>query len=420
LVVFLTSRKIHLGIAAILGGLAIAVWRGLSLAKIAAIILGDVFSADTILLVCLMSLIMVFSSGMKKAGAMDRFARSIIAVAPSRRLAIALAPMLIGTLPVPGGAILSAPLVESMDTEGHMSAEGLSAANFYFRHILELLWPLFPAFVMTLSLAKISAIKLFSIHFYSAPVLFTLGLIFLLPKKNWGGKIEKKRPEPGEKRESFLKGIAPLAIALGSYGILTAFWGILSPSLLLSSAAKALIGRYGTILIGLSAGCVYVGLGKSGFSVFKGSLNGSTLRLILVLIGIRIFSALLGAAGVAQDAATEMQRSGFPPIVATALIPLAAGLVTGVGYGYVGLAFPIVFGMMDAQSTFPKEATIALAAAFGYAGMMVSPLHVCMVVSAEHFKASLPSTIRRVAPAIGIFLVIAMVYTLGITAVLGR
>ncbi|HAP54610.1 MAG TPA: hypothetical protein DCQ16_01305, partial [Spirochaetaceae bacterium] len=161
LVVFLTSRKIHLGIAAILGGLAIALWRDLSLAKIAAIILGDVFSADTILLVCLMSLIMVFSSGMKKAGAMDRFARSIIAVAPSQRLAIALAPMLIGTLPVPGGAILSAPLVESMDTEGRMGAEGLSAANFYFRHNLELLWPLFPAFVMNLSLAKISAIKLF-------------------------------------------------------------------------------------------------------------------------------------------------------------------------------------------------------------------------------------------------------------------
>jgi integral membrane protein (TIGR00529 family) len=357
---------------------------------------------------------------MKKAGAMDRFARSIIAIAPSRRLAIALAPMLIGTLPVPGGAILSAPLVESMDAEGRMSGEGLSAANFYFRHILELLWPLFPAFVMTLSLANISAIKLFSIHFYSAPVLFTLGLIFLLPKKNWSGKIEKQRPQPGEKREPFLKGIAPLAIALGSYGILTALWGILSPSLQLSLAVKALIGRYATILLGLSAGCAYVGLGNSGFSVFKGSLNSSTLRLILVLIGIRIFSALLGAAGVAQDAATEMERSGFPPLVATALIPLAAGLVTGVGYGYVGLAFPIVLGMMEAQATFPKEATIALAAAFGYAGMMVSPLHVCMVVSAEHFKAGLPSTIRRVAPAIGIFLVIAVAYALGITAVLGR
>jgi Uncharacterized conserved protein len=74
---------------------------------------------------------MVFSSAMKKAGAMERLANSIIAVAPSRRMAIALAPMLIGTLPVPGGAVLSAPMVESMDSEGRMSGEALSAANYF-------------------------------------------------------------------------------------------------------------------------------------------------------------------------------------------------------------------------------------------------------------------------------------------------
>ena len=366
-----------------------------------------------------MSLIMVFSSAMKKAGAMDRLASSIVAVAPSRRLAIALAPMLIGTLPVPGGAVLSAPMVESMDSDGRMGPEGLSAANFYFRHIIELIWPLFPAFVMTLALAEISAIKLFSIHFYSAPLLFTLGLIFLLPKKAWA--TDKKLPTltSDKHRGSFLIGIAPLAIALGGYGVLALLWGIVAPSIDFSPAVKALIGRYGTIILGLTFGCIYVGSSKEGFSVFKGSLKASTLRLILVLIGIRIFSALLSQSGVAQEAALEMERSGFPPFVAAALIPFAAGLVTGVGYGYVGLAFPIVFAMMDSQTSLPKEATIALAAAFGYGGMMLSPLHICMVVSAEHFKAGLPSTIRRVAVPVGIFLIIATAYALGIAALLG-
>ncbi len=409
----------QLGLAAIAGGLAIAFWRGLSLSTVARTILDDLFSADTMLLVCLMCLIMIFSSAMKKAGAMDRFARSIIAVAPSRRIAVALAPMLIGTLPVPGGAILSAPLVESMASEKDISPESLSAANFYFRHIIELTWPLFPAFVMTLSLADISAVTLLSIHFYSAPVLFTLGLIFLLPKKSWGKIRQVKTMPAGVKRESFIAGIAPLAIALGGYGILALLWGLISPSLEIPLAIKSLIGRYATILLGLSAGCFYVGLGKQGFSVFKGSIQISTYRLILVLVGIRIFSALLGAAGVAQEAALEMERSGFPPVVATALIPLAAGLVTGVGYGYVGLAFPIVFGMMSAQGAIPKEATIALAAAFGYAGMMISPLHVCMVVSAEHFKTKLPATIKRVALPIGIFLLIAITYALALSALIG-
>jgi integral membrane protein (TIGR00529 family) len=419
LVVFLTSRKVHLGLAAIIGGLAIALWRGLSLGTIAEVIFADVFSADTILLVCLMSLIMVFSSAMKKAGAMDRLARSIIAVAPSRRIAIALAPMLIGTLPVPGGAVLSAPMVESMNSEGRMSPDALSAANYFFRHIMELIWPLYPAFVMTLALAQIPAFTLLSLQFYSAPLLFFLGTVFLLPKKTWNGEAKKTKTRPGEKKESFIAGIAPLAIALGSYGVFTLLWGLLSPVLGLPKAANALIARYATILLGLAAGCIYVGLGKTGFSVFKGSLKSSTFRLILVLVGIRIFSALLGAAGAALEAAAELERSGFPPVVATALIPLAAGLVTGVGYGYVGLAFPIVFGMIPSDGAFPKEATITLAAAFGYAGMMLSPLHVCMVVSAEHFKAKLPSTIRRVALPVGIFLLIAIAYSTAIAAIVG-
>jgi hypothetical protein len=309
-------------------------------------------------------------------------------------------------------------MVESMDSEGRMSGEALSAANYFFRHIMELIWPLYPAFVMTLSLAQIPAFRLLSIHFYTAPLLFGLGLIFLLPKKIWEGENKTKKLELGAKRGSFLIGIAPLAIALGMYGILTILWGFIAPILNLPSAANALIARYATILLGLVAGCVYVGLGKDGFSVFKGSLKASTFRLIFVLIGIRVFSALLGAAGAAQEAAVEMEQIGFPPFVATALIPLTAGLVTGVGYGYVGLAFPIVFGMMSSQQAFPKEATIALAGAFGYAGMMLSPLHVCMVVSAEHFKATLPSTIQRVALPVGIFLTVAVAYSLGLAVII--
>jgi hypothetical protein len=75
-----------------------------------------------------------------------------------------------------------------------------------------------------------------------------------------------------------------------------------------------------------------------------------------------------------------------------------------------GLAFPIVFGLVPAGGAFPREAAIVLAGAFGYAGMMLSPLHVCMVVSAQHFQVKLPETIKRSVVPLGIFLVIATVY----------
>jgi len=141
--------------------------------------------------------------------------------------------------------------------------------------------------------------------------------------------------------------------------------------------------------------------------------------LIAVIIGIRVFSALMEAAGVAQAAAEELAGAGIPPIFAVALIPLITGLVTGVGLGYVGLAFPIVLGLVPEGGAFPREAAIVLAGAFGFAGMMLSPMHSCLVVSVEHFKSSLPATIRKCILPIGIFLAVATLYVALLVVLLG-
>jgi hypothetical protein len=129
-----------------------------------------------------------------------------------------------------------------------------------------------------------------------------------------------------------------------------------------------------------------------------------------VIVGIRVFSAILGKAGVPHAAALELENAGIPTVIATALIPFIAGLVTGVGYGYVGLAYPIVFGMLGSKGAIPLEAAVVLAGSFGYAGMMLSPLHVCMVVTAEHFKVGLTAMIRRVALPLSIFIGIVLIY----------
>jgi len=51
------------------------------------------------LLVVLLAAIMAFSAAMKKSGAMDRFTDAIVESAPSRRIALALAPLLIERFP---------------------------------------------------------------------------------------------------------------------------------------------------------------------------------------------------------------------------------------------------------------------------------------------------------------------------------
>lgn len=423
LVVFAAALKVHMGLAAALGGILLALWSGLEFAAITRVILEQLFEADTLLLLALMTGIMVFSSAMKKSGAMDTFAKAISDVAPSKRLAIATAPLLIGTLPMPGGAILSAPLVEAMDSGREHGGGTLSAANYWFRHTLELAWPLYPSFILTTSLTGISVTRLIELNFYAPPILFALGLLFILPRPREdtkGKSALRRRKAPFFRRfMAFMSGIAPLAIVLGVYVALDILWRLLSPAFPLAAPVRTLIGRYGPVLGGLVAGGACVTYRARGFKAFRGSLTASTLKLIAVIAGIRVFSALIGAAGVAEDAASELTGVGIPPVVAVAIIPFIAGLVTGVGFGYVGLAFPIVLGLLPAGEPFPREAAVVLAGAFGYAGMMISPLHVCMVVSAEHFKAGLPATIRRFALPLLIFMIAALAYVVLLASILG-
>lgn len=425
-VIVATARKVHLGLAAALGGLALALWRGLGPAAVASVALGEALSIDTILLVGLMASIMAFSAAMKKSGAMGAFSSALRALAPSPRIAMAVAPLLIGTLPMPGGAILSAPLVDSMDSERRRDAASLSTANYWFRHILELSWPLYPAFILTSALTGIKADRLILLNAYAPPLLFCIGLAFILPARKVRADAahadaarEPLRPL-GARLADFARGVAPLALVLGVYIALDLAWKAFSPALGLPDGVRALLGRYGPIYLGLGAGCASILRGPGGKAAFEGSVGGSTWRLIAVIVGIRVFSSLLGAAGIADAAATELASAGIPAIVAIATLPFVAGMVTGVGFGYVGLAFPIVIGLAPSVPGMPFEAVIAFSAVFGYAGMMLSPLHVCMVVSAEHFGVGLASMMRRFALPLLAFMVAGAAYALALGAVLAR
>ncbi|OHD15541.1 MAG: hypothetical protein A2Y38_18050 [Spirochaetes bacterium GWB1_59_5] len=420
LVVVASARKLHLGLAAAAGGLILALWRGLPLLDVARVALAEVLNPDTIFLVLLMACIMAFSAAMKKSGAMSAFSSALAAVAPSPRFAMAIAPMLIGTLPVPGGAILSAPLVDAMDPDRTRGAAVLSAANYWFRHSLELAWPLYPAFILTCSLSGLSAGRLMALNSYAMPALFFAGLLFILPaRRSQMSGAPRGKEALGARLAAFAAGFAPLALVLGTYILLDGLWSAIAPSFSLTPRAAALIGRFAPIYLGIAVGSLKVRLSPTGTGAFKGSVGLATFKLIAVIVGIRVFSVLLGAAGVADAVAGELAAAGIPTIVAVAVLPLVAGLITGVGFGYVGLAFPIVLGLVPAGGAFPREAAVVLAGAFGYAGMMLSPLHVCMVVSSEHFGVGLAATIRRFAAPLAVFIAVAVGYVSLLALVLG-
>jgi hypothetical protein len=418
LVVAATARKVHLGLAASLGGVVFALWRGLGLTATAGVAGAELTNPDTLLLLALVIFIMVFAGGMKNSGALVRFSSAVLAIARTKKASIVLTPILFGSLPMPGGAALSAPLVDALDMERSYDNARLSAANYWFRHVLELAWPLYPAFILTSSLSGISTPRLVLLNLYALPVLIFLGMAFVFGKVQEPtspvaptGAASARSLSAGSRLEAVLRGFAPLIIVIATFLVLDALWRVAGAGISLSPAVSALVGRFAPVMIGLLAGCVHVHLHSGKPGCFKGTLTIGTLKLAGVIAGIRVFSALLSAGNVAAASAAELAAIGVSPILAAAILPFVAGLVTGVGFGYVGLAFPILMGLFPLSGgDLPREAAVVLAGAFGYAGMMLSPLHVCMVVTAEHFRTGLAATIRRFLLPLGLFVLIALAY----------
>lgn len=422
LVVFATMKRVHLGLAALGGGFAFAFIRGIAPLEAGRVALSEVFNPDSLLLMLLVTLIMVMSGAMKNSGALASFARAVEVVAPGPRASLAVTPLLIGTLPMPGGALLSAPLVEALDAEKRQGAETLSAINYWFRHVLELTWPLYPAFILTCSMSGIPSARLSMLNLYALVSLIVIGQLFVIR----GNALPAAARAPARRKSadlasgslaSRLEGFAPLAIVLGLFLTLGPLAKALAGSLALDERGTALLTRYMPTLGGILGAMAYVAL-KHGVRSYKGTLTVEMLKLSGVIMGVRVFSALLQAGGIGTEGARELAAWNIPPLVVAGLLPLIAGLVTGVGFAYVGIAFPIVLGLFPSGGGVPTEVVVVLAGAFGYTGMMLSPLHVCLVVTAGHFKTNSTAVLRRLVLPSAIFLGVACVYAFVLSLIL--
>jgi hypothetical protein len=90
----------------------------------------------------------------------------------------------------------------------------------------------------------------------------------------------------------------------------------------------------------------------------------------------------------------ELSLAGIPLTAVMMLVPFISGLAMGLSVGAVGASFPIVLSLLG-----PSPATGALLSAAvlaygcGYVGQLLSPVHVCLVVSNAYFKTRLAKSL---------------------------
>jgi hypothetical protein len=185
-VLALSRMRVPLGAGLIGGGLALDLWAGKTIQALPHDLWQALMRPELWLLAITITLIMEIGHFM----ASDENGRAIIALARryggkhGQAASLVLIPAAIGLVPMPGGALFSAPLVGKTAEKSTNSPEWKAAVNYWFRHILEYWWPLYPVVIVTLSIFTIETWKyMLGTFFSSESTIFPLPLKAVKMKK---------------------------------------------------------------------------------------------------------------------------------------------------------------------------------------------------------------------------------------------
>ncbi|MDI7258542.1 MAG: DUF401 family protein [Thermodesulfobacteriota bacterium] len=381
LVLILTFRKIPLWISLLVGTILL----GLFFRRPIQTILSDLFTSaldrKTLLLIGAFITILFFSNLLKVTGRMNAILEGFRHVFRDIRVVIALLPAMIGLMPIVGGALVSAPMVVEGSDELKLSPERRTFINFWFRHVWEYLLPTYPAFMLAATLIEIPVRKL---GWISLPITLTaivIGIIvgFRGVSKSTGANVSSNNASVWQ----LFKNLFPLAFAL----------------ILIVGFKVGLIYAFGIAILGM---VIFYRIGwEMVLKGFKGSLNPGLLLAVIVVMG---FKKVLESSQAVPVVAATLSSSGVPFWVIAILIPLLVGLITGMTVAPIGISFPILIPLFQNDPNFVNYMVLAFAG--GISGDLLSPFHLCLVLTKDYFKADLKGVYRLLwFPVVSILIV---------------
>lgn len=324
------------------------------------------------LLALAMALIPLIGGALATTGRLE----DVLAGLPrSRRAVYALAPALLGMLPVPGGALLSSPLVERA---GGTTPEVRAAANVWFRHTLHSIYPLSPALLTGALLAGLDVWGVLPYQLPAVGVLTLVGYAFLLRRAS--GRVELPGSRP---RRAIL---VPL--------------GILFTAPVLDLVLKRLFTLPVPELATVLAAGASLALAAAG-RLFPAALVGiarreKAWRFGLIVIAVFSYLAVFVRSGLPE----RIGALALPPAVLAVGVGWLLGFSTGRQQAALSLVIPLYLGAAGAVRPW-AFAVVYLASYLGY---LLSPLHPCLTVSAEHVGVPLSAVWRRLLLPAGVVL----------------
>ncbi len=384
-------NNIGLAVSILLGGVFMGLVFGLNLTTLSSTGALALTQEKFLFLAAIVGLIMILSDGLERSGQSNRLMNSLSGYLTSPRLRLIFFPALIGLLPMPGGAIFSAPMVKTVGDELELKKEDQAVINYWFRHVWEMAWPLYPGIILTVSLADIPISSLISRTWPGVVAMYLFGYYFFLRKGVLGEIVFTTAIRTAEKKFATVlwEGLPLLLAIVGAIGLET----------VLAKYTPNIAFEWGVILALVVAVASIMVQNRLGSQFVLQVLGKKNLwAMLLVVAAIFIFKDIMQAAGIVKVMA-EAAGSSVALFAAAIFLPFLVGMVAGINVAFVGSTFPLLLGLLHNLGMESQIVPYLVVASFaGFTGVMISPIHICFVLTCNFFGANLAKTWQRLVP----------------------
>lgn len=364
---FLTRiKKLGFGGALMITGLLMSLFAGIDLITVKDSFIG-VFTS-TSLQNSILAVIMIGMLGtiLKHYGILEKIVRNLEVLIHNPKIILMILPAILGMLPVPGGAMLSAPFVKDICENMHLPANRKTVINLAFRHITPMfLVPFGSSMILVNSiLPEIGIYRLIALNIPLVICYVIAAYQFFLRNVAY---------EPTPQQGSAVEAVKNLVIN---------FFPIYSIVLI-----NLIFGfpMWVSVLISL---ILTVFLSQEKKTYLQTAWKGVNFSTLFMLVGVYFVQNLIKSqSGVMQLCSNLfLSSSGLSVLFVIMLISVALGLATGLNLVSMGILLPLI--QMLPISVEEKLIYVFFVCVWAFIGYYYSPLHLCQILSNAYMGCS--------------------------------
>jgi len=369
-------KRVNLGITLNLTALLLALL-SISWLEIPTIIYNTSVDLSTISVVFASFGIMVMSQLYKETRVINDLSESLSKMIKNSKLLVSILPAIIGLLPVAGGALMSAPLVEAETDKLGLKAEKKSYVNVWFRHTI---FPVYPISQILILTATLTGLTLTSIIVRQIPIVISMiiigYLIGLWKTTSTGRRKENSKTNLGSELKRFAITFLPILATI-----------------------IAVVGLRVDVSIAAFLGvAVLVVIARPSFEVFqKPFRNWATYGIPLAAFGAFFLRSVVEATKLSEIFGAFVANGSVDDLLLLIVIPAVLAFFVGSPLGGVAISYSILEGIVNFTA---KSA--ALLYISSYLGYIIAPTHLCLVLTADYFKCSLGKIYKYFIPSLAI------------------